>query len=104
MLKWMILSVIVLFIGWSTWRKPRLTSSIIWALTATVLGTAGLLLVSPTEFKPTILWMALATPLIWAGLMFWCFWDSRQWRPALGLITITLLGVAAVAVVPPPGA
>ncbi|MEM9172350.1 MAG: hypothetical protein AAGA84_06555 [Pseudomonadota bacterium] len=103
MLKWILLAILVAFIAWSTWRKPRLTATILWSLTATVLGSAGLLLVLPTEFKPTIIWMSLATPLIWAGLMLWCYWDTRAWRPATGMIAITVLGVIAVIVVPPPG-
>ncbi|MEM1439709.1 MAG: hypothetical protein AAF545_01200 [Pseudomonadota bacterium] len=104
MIKWILAATVVLFIAWSTWRKPRLTGTILWSLTATVLGTSGLLLMLPTAFKPTILWTSLATPLIWAAFMFWCYWDARAWRPTAGLILVTLLGTAAVIVLPPPGA
>ncbi|MEM9404353.1 MAG: hypothetical protein AAGA44_17930 [Pseudomonadota bacterium] len=102
MVKWIVLAAVLGFTGWATWKRPRLTSTLVWSLTATVAGTAGALLVLPTSIKWTTLWMSLATPLVWAAFMFWCYWDKRPLRPALGLIAITAFGALAVVQLPSP--
>ena len=102
MLPWAIGAGALVGLLWSSWRKPRLTASIVWATTATIFGTAALTLLLPSNLKPTLLWMSIATPLIWVGFLFWCHWDERPYRPVVGTIAITLAGIAAVVAIPPP--
>lgn len=89
-------------LAWSTWRKPRLTASIVWALTATLLGAAALALLLPSEIKPTLLWISILTPLLWVAFLVWCHWDARPYRPAVGLFTLTAVCGLVVWAVPPP--
>lgn len=93
---------VIVALGLATWRAPRLTSIIVWSLTATIMLGAALILLVPAPLGELALWLALLTPLIWVGFQFWCYWDARKWRVALGLIAITLAGAAVAAVLPPP--
>ncbi|MEL6243807.1 MAG: hypothetical protein AAFQ21_00575 [Pseudomonadota bacterium] len=97
-----ILVVVLALIGFFTWKAPRLTSVILWALIASMLFSAALLLTLPVEFKSLALWMALAVPIIWVAFQFWCYWDKRGWRVTAGLITISILSGAVVFTTPPP--
>lgn len=89
-------------LGVATWRAPRLTTILVRSLLASVLGSAALLLTVPFAFGELALWIALSVPALWAGFQFWCYWDGRAWRPAAGLIGITLAGAVTVLLVPPP--
>ena len=103
MVKWLILAAVLAGLGWATWKKPRLTSSIVWSLTATLLLTAITALLLPAAFiKPALLWLSILTPLIWVGFIFWCHWDRRPIRPAAGLIGLTVIGAVIVIQLPPP--
>lgn len=97
-----ILIFVLGFIGFSTWKAPRLTSVVLWALMASMLLSAALLLTLPIEFKSLALWMALAVPLIWVAFQFWCYWDRRGWRVATGLVVISIVSGAIVFTTPPP--
>ncbi|MEO1029260.1 MAG: hypothetical protein AAFX02_09425 [Pseudomonadota bacterium] len=72
-------------------KAPRLTSVIWWALFATMLFTAALLLVLPGAFGEKALWFAMLVPLIWGGFQFWCYWDANKWRVLSGLIALSLV-------------
>lgn len=103
-MKWALLAAAIGFLVFSSWKKPRLTSSVLWSLTATVASTSALILALPTNLKETLLWMSVATPLIWLLFIFWCHWDARPMRPTLGLVSITLVGAVIVFQLPaPPG-
>jgi hypothetical protein len=97
-----ILVIVFGLIGFSTWKAPRLTSVILWALVASMLFSAALLLTLPIEFKSLALWMALAVPIIWVAFQFWCYWDKHGWRVATGLIIISVVSGAIVFTTPPP--
>jgi len=86
-----IVIIALIGIGIATWKAPRLTSIIWWALVATIFSSAALLLVAPGIFSEKALWIALSVPLIWVGFQFWCYWDSQKWRVASGLITISII-------------
>ncbi|MEM1193784.1 MAG: hypothetical protein AAGH42_10380 [Pseudomonadota bacterium] len=88
--------VITVLLGVSTWRAPRLTSVIVWALIATIFFTAALLIKLPGDFANTALWMTLAVPLIWVGFQFICYWDKKGWRAAASLITVSVISAAIV--------
>ncbi len=75
----------------ATWKAPRLSSAIVWALTATIFSSAALLVHAPGPFAQKALWITLAVPVIWVGFQFWTYWDGKPWRPAAGLIAITCL-------------
>ena len=76
----------------ATVKAPRLTSILLWSLTATIFVSAALLLALPGAFSERALWLALAVPLIWAVFQFWCYWDRSAWRTAGGLIALTAVG------------
>ena len=100
-----VLGVLAAFLGliaFFTWKAPRLTSVIWWALIASMLLGAALLLTLPLEFRSLALWMALAVPLIWVAFQFWCYWDKRAWRVATGLIVISVVSGYIVITIPPP--
>ena len=46
-MKWAILAAAIAFVVFSSWKKPRLTSSVLWSLTATVASTSALILALP---------------------------------------------------------
>ncbi|MEM7663463.1 MAG: hypothetical protein AAF292_14560 [Pseudomonadota bacterium] len=93
------LGIAVLFlvgIAIATWKAPRLTSVIFWALIATIFFTAAMLLVLPGPFSEKALWIALSVPLVWVAFQFWCYWDAQKWRVAGGLIAVSFLSGAMV--------
>ncbi|MEL6362257.1 MAG: hypothetical protein AAFR21_14365 [Pseudomonadota bacterium] len=96
-----ILIIFVIGIGIATWKAPRLTSIIWWALVATIFSSAALLLIVPGPFSEKALWIALSVPLIWVGLQFWCYWDKSKWRVASGLIVLSLVSGLVVFVTEP---
>ncbi|MEM9839358.1 MAG: hypothetical protein AAF830_09415 [Pseudomonadota bacterium] len=86
-----IIAVVVVAIGLCTWKAPRLTSVIFWALIATLfLGAAGLSLL-PGSFSEKALWMSIALPVLWAAVQFWTYWEKRAWVVAGGLIAVTVV-------------
>ena len=97
-----LLAVLLIAAALATWKAPRLTSVILWSLTATIFTASALLLILPIYFPERALWLALAVPLIWAVLQFWCYWDRSQWRVAGGMIALTLAGGVIVFLVEPP--
>lgn len=97
-----ILLFVATSLGIATWKAPRLTSILIWALVAAILFGAVLLLTLPFEFRSLALWLSLAVPLIWLGFQFMCYWDKKGWRVATGLISISIISGVIVAMVPPP--
>ena len=99
----LILAVVVIAAALATWKAPRLTSVILWSLTATIFTASSLLLILPGYFPERALWLALAVPLIWAMFQFWCYWDKSQWRVAGGMIALTLVGGVIVFLVDAPG-
>lgn len=75
----------------ATFKAPRLTSIVIWALTATVFSTAVLLLYVPGPFAERALWITIFVPVIWVALQFWTYWDRVFWRPAAILVLVTII-------------
>ncbi|MEM9530259.1 MAG: hypothetical protein AAGA23_05030 [Pseudomonadota bacterium] len=100
---WLIPTVLIALVLWFTWRKPRLSGSVVWSLVATVLLTSALMLVLPGPLRERVVWVALASPLIWVGAIFWCHWDARPRRPQLTLIGVALAAGLVVYLLPPPG-
>jgi len=86
-----IVAVVFAGIGFSTWKAPRLTSVIFWALIATLFLGAAALIVLPGAFSEKALWMSLVLPVIWAAVQFWTYWEKRAWVVAGGLIAVTII-------------
>ena len=82
--------VAIIGLGFATWRAPRLSSAVLWALVAAIFSTSALLMILPPPFIDKALWLAMLFPLIWVGFQFWCYWDARRWRVAAGLLLISL--------------
>ncbi|MEM9304331.1 MAG: hypothetical protein AAGE01_19630 [Pseudomonadota bacterium] len=102
-MKWVILVAVLGLLGWFSWRKPRLSATIIWSLVATVLFTSALMLAFPGPVRERILWIALSSPLLWVAAMFWCYWDSRPRRPIATMLSVSLLSGIVIWMIPPPG-
>lgn len=94
--------IILLALGFATWKAPRLTSVTVWALLAALSFAAALLLVLPFDFGSLALWLALAMPLIWVAFQFLCYWDKAGWRVSILLILIFTCSTALILVTPPP--
>ncbi|MEL6277263.1 MAG: hypothetical protein AAFR28_00095 [Pseudomonadota bacterium] len=88
--------VSLLLLAAATWKAPRLTSSIIWALTATVFVCSALLMHAPGPFSQKALWITIAVPVIWVAFQFWTYWDGNKWRPAFGLLALSLIAGVVV--------
>ena len=89
-------------LGWATWKAPRLTSVIWWSFLAAILVSAALNVVAPGPFRDKVLWLALLLPFVWVGFQFWCYWDRRPGRPALGLIGLSVASGLIVALTDSP--
>lgn len=75
----------------STWRAPRLTSLIWWALAATLCVTAGIAMNLPGDIRENLTALVLIIPLVWVGLQFWAYWEKSKWRVATGMIGLCLI-------------
>ena len=83
-------------LGLATWKAPRLTSVIVWALLAAIFTSSAILMTFPGAFAEKALWVALSVPFIWVALQFWTYWDRKAWRVAIGLMALTALSAAIV--------
>ncbi|NRA29335.1 MAG: hypothetical protein HRU11_03655 [Parvularculaceae bacterium] len=83
-------------IGIATWKAPRLTSVIFWALVATIFVGAALLLTMPGTFADKALWLTMFVPVLWAAFQFWTYWEKRSWVVVAGLIGVSLISAAIV--------
>ncbi len=91
-----LLTVTLPIMAYATYRAPRLTSIIVWSLTATIFVSAALLQKAPGPFSEKALWLTLLVPVIWTGFQFWTYWDGKPWRVAGGLISMTVIGMAVI--------
>lgn len=101
----MFIAALVFAIGISlaTWKAPRLTSVIFWALIAAIFLTSFLLMHLPGPFSEKALWLTLGVPIIWVGLQFWTYWDGKPWRVTGGLIAISIICAVIVFTTVPSG-
>ncbi|MGD8327142.1 MAG: hypothetical protein PVF65_09515 [Sphingomonadales bacterium] len=79
-----------------TWKKPRLSAVVIWALLATIFTCAVLLKVLPGNFADKALWITLFFPLLWALFQTWVYWETKAWRAVLSLVVLTISGALFV--------
>ncbi|MEL7201662.1 MAG: hypothetical protein AAFR27_11710, partial [Pseudomonadota bacterium] len=91
-----VLVAVIAFIGFSTWKAPRLTSVIFWALAATIFFTAALLIKAPGPFSEKALWITIFVPVVWVIFQWWSYWDRKAWRVAAGLMIISIVSGAIV--------
>ncbi|MEM7492466.1 MAG: hypothetical protein AAF296_03735 [Pseudomonadota bacterium] len=98
-----IIVAVVIGIGISTWKAPRLTSVLFWAALATILIGSALIMNLPGVVSQNLLWLLIAFPFIWVGLQFWCYWDPSKWRVAGGMVTLCMLLSVIVFVSTPLG-
>ena len=74
----------------------RILNVTILALLATILLGVALLLSFSGNFHYRFLWVALMLPIIWAALIFYCYWDSKAWRVLLVNLVIIVVGFTMV--------
>lgn len=75
-------------LGVATWKAPRLTSTLVWALMTATLTVSAIAMNVPGELSNNLIGLALLYPLLWVGLQFWCYWNKSKWRVAGGLIAV----------------
>ena len=85
-----------LALGFFSWKKPRLSSIIIWTMVASVLLTSAALIVIPGEFRAKAVWLSMVVPIIWVAFQYWCYWADSQWKVLGSLITISLASIAII--------
>jgi hypothetical protein len=80
----------------------RLFVSLILTPVSAVLFASALLVAVPGPVAERILWLGLALPLIWVGVMIQAYRiaNIRRFAAVLGLLTG--LSAAAIALLPPP--
>lgn len=80
----------------------RVLSITLLAFIATTLIGAGLLIGLPGSFAVRALWMTIFVPVLWAALMFYCYWDKKRWRVVVSLVALSITGGGAVLLMPTP--
>jgi len=93
--------VIGFVLAFATWKAPRITSVVIWTLTAAMMLQSALAVTLPFEFRSLALWLAICMPLIWVGFQLWCFWERRSWVVASGMLAVTAVSTLVVLIAPP---
>jgi len=76
--------------------------SLILAPVSAVLLASAVLVAAPGPVAERILWLGLALPLIWVGIMIQAYRAASIWRFAGVLGLVTGASAAAVAWLPPP--
>lgn len=96
-----IIVVALALAAFATYKAPRLTSVILWAMVASVFLSAALILVLPGDIRTRVFWFGMCLPITWVALQFWCYFDERQWRVVAGLLGIIVFGAVAVVLLAP---
>ena len=102
MVRLVILGLIIFALAFWTYKKPRQSSAIVWALLATLILSAGLLKLAPGAFGDTVLWYAVTMPLLWASAIIWVYWEKKAWRVPAGLFAMMAVGGVLVYALPSP--
>ena len=89
-------AVLVITLGLFSWKKPRLSSIIIWAMVATILLTSAALVAIPSEFRAKALWLSLSVPITWVALQYWCYWAESEWKVLGSLLVMSLLSALII--------
>ena len=89
-------AVLVITLGLFSWKKPRLSSIIIWAMVATILLVSAALVVIPGDFRAKATWLSLSVPIIWVALQYWCYWADNQWKVLGSLVATSLLSAVII--------
>lgn len=89
-------ALLVITLGLFSWKKPRLSSIVIWAMVATVLLTSAALIVIPGEFRAKAVWLSMLVPIIWVAFQYWCYWADNQWKVLASMVAISLISIAVI--------
>ena len=96
-----IILIAVVVLGVFSWKKPRLSSILIWSLLATVLITTVMLVTLPVDFSSKAQWLSFLVPLILVGFQYWCYWANSERLVLLGLVALSIVSGGIVMVVDP---
>ncbi len=92
---------LALFIAYGTYKAPRLTGIIWWALVASITSTAALIIITPGPVRDRLLWFGFFMPILWVLLQMWCYWETKHWRINTVLISLSLFGGAIITLADP---
>ena len=96
-----IVALVLIGLGIFSWKKPRLSSILIWSLLATVLITTVILVTLPVDFSSKAQWLSFLVPLILVGFQYWCYWANSERLVLLGLVALSIVSGGIVMVVDP---
>lgn len=89
-------AVVLALLGLATWKKPRLMGALLWSMLATVLIICGVIVAVPGDLFTRLIIITFLSPLVWVGLMFWCYYDKRQWRAVGSIFGLTVISTVLV--------
>lgn len=93
-----IAAVVLGILGFATWRRPRLMGTILWSLVAAILLVCASIVLTPGELLTRIIFITFFSPIVWVGLMFWCYYDKRQWRAVGSLFVLSIASIGVIIV------
>ena len=73
-----LIALTIIGLGIFSWKKPRLSSILIWSLIATILISSMALIIVPFEFSEKAQWLSLIVPILLVGLQYWCYWVENE--------------------------
>ena len=88
--------ILTIAVGVFSWKKPRLSSIIIWSTVATTLLVSAALIVIPGEFRAKAVWLPMLVPIIWVAFQYCSYWAESQWKVLGSLVAISLLSIAVI--------
>lgn len=71
----------------------RIFATSILSFLATASLATAIIVAGPGEIRSKAFMVVLLTPLVWAALMVYAYWDAKAWRPAVYYSGLT--GIAA---------
>lgn len=80
----------------------RLFGLIIVSFLFTILLTSALIVAVPYDLTAKLIWVGMSVPLVWAGAMFYCYWDDQPWRPVAVLSSLSACAVIVIIALPVP--
>jgi len=88
-------------LGVFSWKRPRLSSILIWSLVATTLVSTVALMTLPYDFASKAQWLSFLVPLILVGFQYWCYWSENARRVLFALIILSVLSGGVVIAIDP---
>ena len=83
--------IVLMALGVFSWKKPRLSSVLIWSVITTIFLVTVALMTLPIEFASKAQWLTFLVPIILISFQYWCYWVDSEWVALFTLIATSLL-------------